>query len=584
MADYQRPAYDSIKHKLRQRWKIILAGLASLVLVDILQLTIPRVIKHAVDDLAMAGGYGKNLGRYGLTLLGIGLAIALFRYCWRRCLLGTARFVEETIRNRLFDHLQNMSPAFFDTVSTGDIMAYATNDIQQVRMAIGMGMVALNDAIVLGMAAIGFMLYIDVELTFYVMIPMPLIVISSRLLGRKMHRGYQQVQSAFAAMTENIRQRLSAIRLIKAHDLYRQSSSQMAEASSHYVQSNMKLVRVAGLFFPLMLFFTNMSLALVLWLGGSRTMVGSITPGDFVAFLHYLGLMTWPMMAMGWVINLVQRGKASLDRLDQVMRTVPEIRQVAAPKRLRQCRGGITFEKVEFAYPDRKRQPVISGISFDLEPGQVLGLVGPPGSGKTTILSLIMRHYDIGRGRIMLDGIDLRQLSLDDIRNCLAWVSQEPFIFAGTIRENLTLGRQDISGHHLRNVLRAVALEKTIADLPKGLDTLVGEKGVILSGGQKQRVAFARALLKDSSLLLLDDPVSQVDAATGHHLINTLRQLSGRKTMIIASHRIAAVRFADKIICLDKGKLVAVGSHEHLADRQGYYRQMIMLQETDNAF
>ncbi len=584
MADYQRPAYDSIKHKLRQRWKIILAGLASLVLVDILQLTIPRVIKHAVDDLAMAGGYGKNLGRYGLTLLGIGLAIALFRYCWRRCLLGTARFVEETIRNRLFDHLQNMSPAFFDTVSTGDIMAYATNDIQQVRMAIGMGMVALNDAIVLGMAAIGFMLYIDVELTFYVMIPMPLIVISSRLLGRKMHRGYQQVQSAFAAMTENIRQRLSAIRLIKAHDLYRQSSSQMAEASSHYVQSNMKLVRVAGLFFPLMLFFTNMSLALVLWLGGSRTMVGSITPGDFVAFLHYLGLMTWPMMAMGWVINLVQRGKASLDRLDQVMRTVPEIRQVAAPKRLRQCRGGITFEKVEFAYPDRKRQPVISGISFDLEPGQVLGLVGPPGSGKTTILSLIMRHYDIGRGRIMLDGIDLRQLSLDDIRNCLAWVSQEPFIFAGTIRENLTLGRQDISGQHLRNVLRAVALEKTIADLPKGLDTLVGEKGVILSGGQKQRVAFARALLKDSSLLLLDDPVSQVDAATGHHLINTLRQLSGRKTMIIASHRIAAVRFADKIICLDKGKLVAVGSHEHLADRQGYYRQMIMLQETDNAF
>ncbi len=577
------PAYDLVKRKLLRRWRAIAAGLASLMVVDLLQLTIPRIIKKAVDDIAMPGADGTHLGRYALILMLMALAIAVFRYCWRRCLLGTARYVEEALRNRLFGFLQGMSPAFFDTITTGDIMAYATNDIQQVRMAIGMGMVALNDALFLGAAAVGFMLYIDVELTCYVMLPMPLIVISSRVLGNRMHRSYQRVQAAFAAMTEAVRQRLAAIRLIKAHGLYGQASADVDRSSGDYVRRNVELVRISGLFFPLMLLFTNLSLALVLWLGGRRTMVGRITPGDFVAFLHYLGLMTWPMMALGWVINLVQRGKASLDRLNEVMRTRPQVEQPPQPVSPGPCKGTIDFQAVEFSYPGRRR-PAVTGISFRVEPGQVLGLVGPPGSGKTTVLNLIMRHYDVCYGKILIDGFDLRHLSLEWIRDALAWVSQEPFIFAGTIRENLTLGKGGITKRRLEQVLASAALEETIAQLPNGLETLVGEKGVILSGGQKQRLALARALLKDSPVLLLDDPVSQVDAATAHHLVQTLRGLAGSKTMLIASHRVAAVSFADNIVCLEQGRIADTGNHSQLVDSGGYYGRIALLQESNHAF
>ncbi len=583
MPSKSTPAHDLIKRKLLRRWRAIAAGLASLIVVDLLQLTIPRVIKKAVDEIALPGAAGNNLGRYALILLGIGVAIALFRYCWRRCLLGTARYVEQGLRNRLFGFLQGMPPAFFDTIATGDIMACATNDIQQVRMAIGMGMVALNDALFLGTAAVGFMLYIDAALTCYVMLPMPLIVISSRILGRRMHRSYRQVQAAFASMTETVRQRLAAIRLIKAHGLYGQASADVDRSSLQYVRRNMELVRISGIFFPLMLLFTNLSLALVLWLGGRRAMVGRITPGDFVAFLHYLGLMTWPMMALGWVINLVQRGKASLDRLDEVMRTRPQVESPSRPVTPGPCRGAVAFQEVVFSYPGRSR-PAVEQISFKVEPGQVLGLVGPPGSGKTTVLNLVMRHYDVSRGRILLDGVDLRRLGPDWIRDAIAWVSQEPFIFAGTIKENLTLGRAGISKRRLERVLADAALEKTVAGLPAGLETLVGEKGVILSGGQKQRIALARALLKDSPVLLLDDPVSQVDAATGHHLVQTLRRLAGRKTMLIASHRLAAVSFADNIICLEQGRITASGSHGRLVAAGGYYCRMAIVQEGIHAF
>ena len=576
-------AHDLIKHKLRRRWHAIVAGMASLIVVDLLQLAIPRVIKRAVDEIAIPGAGENHLGRYGLILLAMGIAIAVFRYCWRRCLLGTARYVEEGLRNRLFDFIQSMSPAFFDKVTTGGIMAYATNDIQQVRMAIGMGMVALNDALFLGAAAVGFMLYIDVELTCYVMLPMPLIVVSSRVLGRRMHRSYQRVQEAFAGMTETVRQRLASIRLVKAHGLYDRASADVDRSSADYVRCNMDLVRVSGLFFPLMLLFTNLSLALVLWLGGRRTMIGKITPGDFVAFLHYLGLMTWPMMAMGWVVNLVQRGKASLNRLDRVMSAKPEVASPARPVDPGGCKGKVVFKAVGFTYPTRAR-PALEDITFRLEPGRVLGLVGPPGSGKSTVLNLVMRHYDVSRGAILLDGFDLRCLSLDWIRGALAWVSQEPFIFAGTLKENLTLGQAGIPRRRLEQVLEDTALDRTVAELPHGLETLVGEKGVILSGGQKQRLALARALLKDSPVLLLDDPVSQVDASTAHRLVQSLRRLAGNKTMLIASHRVAAVSFADNILCLRQGRIVASGSHRQLIAAGGYYCRMAFLQENDHAF
>jgi len=306
------------------------------------------------------------------------------------------------LRNKLFTHLQSLPASYFDGVKTGDLMAHATNDIQQIRMATGMGMVALNDAIVLGLAAIGFMAYINIELTAFVLIPMPLIVVSARFFSKKMHRRYQSVQAAFSDLTEIIRERFAGIRIIKAHHLKNEAAAAVEAASQDYVNENIRLVKIMGSFFPMMLLFTNLSLAIVLYLGGRQTIMQTITPGEFVAFLSYLGLLTWPMMALGWVTNLIQRGRASLDRINIILKTAPEIKDRKNAASLEKVQGHITFENVTFRYgsaKDRNRTAALSQIEFSIAPGKVLGIVGPPGCGKSTLLSLIPRLYDIQEGR-----------------------------------------------------------------------------------------------------------------------------------------------------------------------------------------
>ena len=426
----------------------ILIGLLCLITVDILQLFIPRIIKRVVDDLTAFQIDGRQLLIYALYMIAIAACIGVFRYVWRRCLLGTSRRVEEGLRNRLFTHLQGLSAAYFDDVKTGDLMAHATNDIQQIRMATGMGMVALNDAIVLGLAAIGFMAYINVKLTAFVLIPMPLIVISTRFFSKKMHRRYQAVQAAFSDLTEVIRERFAGIRIIKAHHLKEEAAAVVENASKNYVDKNIRLVKIIGTFFPMMLLFTNLSLAIVLYLGGRQTIMQTITPGDFVAFISYLGLLTWPMMALGWVTNLIQRGRASLDRINIILQTTPEIRDRENAASLENIQGRIAFENVTFDYASGKNgngAAALSQINFSLEPGEVLGIVGPPGSGKSTLLSLIPRLYDIQEGKILLDGHDIRTLKLQNLRSHIAFIPQEPFLFAGTIRENMTFGNRAIT-------------------------------------------------------------------------------------------------------------------------------------------
>ena len=562
----------------------ILIGLLCLILVDILQLVIPRIIKQAVDDLTGYQIEGRQLLLYALYMIAIAVCIGVFRYIWRRCLLGTSRRVEEGLRNRLFAHLQSLPAPYFDGVKTGDLMAHATNDIQQIRMATGMGMVALNDAIVLGLAAIGFMAYINVELTVFVLIPMPLIVISTRFFSKKMHRRYQAVQASFSDLTETIRERFAGIRIIKAHDLKNESAAAVEAASQDYVNKNIRLVKIIGSFFPMMLLFTNVSLAIVLYLGGRQTIMQTITPGDFVAFISYLGLLTWPMMALGWVTNLIQRGRASLDRINVILKTTPEIRDRENAVALEKVRGQITFENVTFHYgsaADGDRSATLSQIEFSVAPGKVLGIVGPPGSGKSTLLSLIPRLYDIQEGRILIDGHDIRDLKLQTLRSHIAFTPQEPFLFAGTIRENITFGNRSITEAQLDKTAGQAALYDTIQNFPKGFDTVAGEKGVILSGGQKQRIAIARCLLHPADILILDDPVSQVDPETGTDIIQTIRGMAGQKTIIIVSHRLSAVSYADQIISLDQGRIVESGSHEQLMASNDYYARTIQLQEME---
>jgi ATP-binding cassette, subfamily B, multidrug efflux pump len=552
-------------------------GLLALIIVDLLQLFIPRVVKWAVDALTLTGATRAQLFRYALYLVACGCCIGVFRYIWRRCLLGTARRVEEGLRNRLFNHLQSLSADYFDKTPTGDLMAHATNDINQVRMASGMGMVAINDAVFLGSAAIGFMLYIHVELTLLVLIPMIFLAFGSRLLSRQMHRRYGEVQAAFSTLTETVREQFAGIRMIKAHAIEAVALAEVSAVSRDYIDKNIDLTKITGAFFPMILVLTNMSLVLVLYFGGRRTIMGDITPGDFVAFISYLGLLTWPMMALGWVTNLIQRGRASLDRLGRIFDTPATIIEAVRPVNPPPSHNIIQFKTVSFAYgPDAPN--ILADIDIEVPEGGMLGIVGPPGGGKTTLLRLLPRLYDVSAGEILLGGADLRQWPLADLRRRLAFAPQEPFLFAGTIRDNVTLGDASISEAALAKVARRAALVRMLAHMPDGWNTVVGERGVILSGGQKQRIGLARAFLQDAPVLLLDDPISQVDGETADEISAGLKAITGSKTLLVVSHRLSAVQFADHVITLQDGAVVEAGSPAELAESGGYYARTLQLQ------
>lgn len=562
------------------RWEL-LAGLVSLVLVDAFQLLIPRVVKRAVDDLTLMAADPRSLAGCAALLLAMALVIAVFRYVWRRCLIGTSRTVERDLRARLAGHLQTLDAAYFNVTSTGDLMARVTNDINNIRMAMGLGLVALIDAVFLGIAAIGFMAYINVELTLYSLLPMPMIVILTRFFSRRMHRMYLAVQAAFSDMTEVTRERFAGIRVIKAFDRKNAEVERFSSISEDYIRKNLDLTRVTGTFFPLMLLFTNISIAIVLYVGGRQTIAARITIGDFVAFLSYLTLITWPMMAMGWVANLMQRGRASLDRINQVLAASPEIQEAPDARPMPHPGGGISFHNVSFAYKPGGK-PVLSDIHLDLPAGKTLCIVGPPGSGKTTLVNLMARLYDPDTGTVAMDGMDLKTIRIADLRAAVAFMPQEPFLFSGTIRENIafddTVADDDPK---LVDACRNAGLLETVFLFSDGFDTIVGEKGVILSGGQKQRVALARALYHAAPVMILDDPVSQVDTETAGHILSALSSAARTRTAVFVSHRLSLARLADHVIVLENGRITAEGTHGQLMATSDYYARSWALQRLE---
>jgi ATP-binding cassette subfamily B multidrug efflux pump len=395
-----------------------------------------------------------------------------------------------------------------------------------------------------------------------------------------MHRLYQEVQASFADLTEVVRERFAGIRIIKAYNRERDATDKLKTISREYVGKNLGLVKITGSFFPMMVLFSNLGLAIVLFLGGRQTIYTTITTGDFVAFISYLGLLTWPMMAMGWVVNLIQRGTASLDRINKILETRPEINDIPDAVSIKTVRDAIVLDNVTFSYePDTS--PVLTGIDLTVRHGHTLGIVGPPGSGKTTLLSLIPRIFDTSQGRILIDSTDIRDMRISDLRSQISFMPQEPFLFAGTIRENIAFENRRTDTNVLMKATEDANLTTTIQSFPNEFETVVGEKGVILSGGQKQRIALARALLKETPILILDDPVSQVDMETGSAIINTIRAVAGQRTVFIVSHRISAVQHADTIIVLNNGRIVESGTHEELLEQNRYYAQTFRLQEIE---
>ena len=426
------------------------------------------------------------------------------------------------------------------------------------------------------------MIYIDFRLTIYALAPMPFLVISARYFSRKMHRKYQSVQASFGHMTEVIREKFAGIRVVKASTLEEMAYEDVKRASLDYVDKNISLTRITGSFFPLMMLFTNMSLAIVLYFGGIDTIFSRITTGDFVAFINYLNLMTWPMMAVGWVISMIQRGKASLDRINKVIETIPVIQEVSEGSPLGTPPDLIRFDGVSFSYEtETPSYHALSEINISIMKNSLTGITGPPGSGKTTLLRLIPRLFDPTEGAIFFDGEDIRSIRRNDLRAFISFVSQEPFLFSGTIAENITFSPYDSQDKKLLASAKSACVYETILSFQNGFETLVGERGVVLSGGQKQRIAIARALYHDGPILILDDPVSQVDAETGEKIMENIRKEAHRKTVVIVSHRLSLLKETTQIIVMENGGIAETGSPLSLSTTNGYYQKIAALQSLE---
>jgi ATP-binding cassette subfamily B multidrug efflux pump len=554
---------------VQNRWPIAL-GLMCLLIVDFLQLLIPLVIKKAIDLLTMKIATAQILIQQGLIILGLAIMIAIFRYVWRYFLLGHSRKVEKSLRNRIYGHLQTLSLSFYQKTKTGDLMARAINDINAIRMATGMGLVALTDGIVLGIAAIGFMLSINVRLTLIALIPAPIIIVLTRILTRRMSTGFENVQKTFSDLTERAREVFAGIRIIKAYNRESWAHQNIEEEGQRYISVNMGLAKTLAFFFPMMVIFTNIGLAIVIWLGGRLTILGNITTGDFVAFISYLNLLTWPMMAMGWVTNLVQRGSASMRRINRILEELPEISDSAQSIHVHQIRGTIEIEGLYFTHPGQSFF-ALKDIHLHIEAGDTIAVVGRVGAGKTTLLHTIARLLDASAGTIFVDGWNVRQIPLQTLRKNIGFVTQEVFIFSDTIRNNVLFGRTGVSQNHLKTVLRAADIFEDTKNLEKGWDTFLGERGITLSGGQRQRLTIARALILDPPILILDDALSMVDTRTEERILNQVLSLRRNKTNLIVSHRVSTISRAERIAVLERGELVELGTHENLLEKGGIY-------------
>jgi len=550
--------------------RAVFVGLVCLLIVDGLQLIIPRIVKRAVDDLTMPGGAPPDLARYGLVILCIAIVIACLRFFWRYLIIGTSRHIEEDVRNGIFRHLEKLSARYFSKTKTGDLMAHAINDLNAVRMACGIGIVAMTDALILGVATVAFMLALNVRLTLLALLPMPAIALFTLRAGKLLHRRFERVQETFATLTERVRESIAGIRVVKAYAQERHDLERLAGVGREYVRDNIRLIRVWGAFFPFIMLLSSMSAVIVIYFGGRQVMLGSITTGDLVAFTSYLAILTWPMMAMGWVVNIMQRGAASMGRIEKILRTEPEIADRDGAVALEDVRGEIEFRGVTVRY-EPELPASLADASFAIGAGGTLGVIGRTGSGKSTICSLLLRIYEATEGEVLLDGHDVRDVTLASLRRAFGYVPQDTFLFSDTIRENVRFAAPGASDGDVREALETAGMLDDVEDFPGGLDTLVGERGVTLSGGQKQRLAIARALLGDPPIVILDDALSSVDTATEERIQERLSHALAGRTSIIVSHRISSLRHADLIIVLEDGEITERGTHDDLVASGGLY-------------
>ena len=558
-----------------------LLGLVFVVISNLFAALGPRFLQQGIDAVR-AGGSFRDVEVAILLLLAAALIGGVARYGMRELLNSGSRRVETDLRDQLYQHLQRMSAEFYDRYPTGDVMARTTNDLLAVRMVAGPALMYLVDTSIRALLIAPAMLAISPRLTLLALVPLVGLPVAMVVLGRMIHSRTQDIQAQFSELTSHAHENLSGVRVVRA---YRQEGAETAHfrgLNDTYLTRNLSLARVQGAFFPLLSLLGGLSGLVVLLAGGQLVMTGSVSVGEFVAFGVYLAMLVWPMIALGWAINLVQRGAASMARINQLFQEHPLITSPHSPTSLpsnRRARG-LELRGVWFSYPGaRDRGWVLEDISFRLEAGGSLAIVGATGSGKSTLVDLIARAYDPDRGAVLIDGVDLRQLSLEELRRAVGFVPQETFLFSETLRRNILLGAPDDG--RLERVAEIAQLTEALPALPEGYDTILGERGINLSGGQKQRAAIARALAQDPPIFVLDDALSAVDAHTEARILRGLRDALAGRTSIVVSHRLAAVRDAEWILVLDGGRIVEQGTHRALLAAGGRYWDLLRRQQME---
>ena len=514
---------------------------------------------------------GRLLTISGLILL-IAIGAAVLRFCWRYLIIGFSRILERDLRNKIFDHVLKMDRAFFDKRTTGDIMAHSSNDLQSVQMACGIGLVSAVDALVMSCAAIGFMAHINLKLTLLALLPMPFLAICTRVLTGRLHKRFSAVQEQFSLLTEFVRSTLVSIRLVKAYTMEGIQKNRFEQLGQEYVQGNIRVATIHGLLFPIAALVGNLGMLLVLYFGGRLAISGVITLGDFVAFVTYLYMLVWPMMAIGWVANLAQRGLTSLGRIQSL---VASTSLLVDQKNVPKDTSGVPsykFRNLNFTYPSGTL-PALRDISLDLQPG-VYGISGRTGSGKSTLCKLLARIYPVPGNSLLFHGLDINTLSIEFVRSQVGYVSQEAVLFSDTVAANISYGRQQASVGEIESVARAASVHEDIIQFTDGYNTLIGERGVKLSGGQRQRLALARALLCNRPVLIIDDALAALDVETEHAVLSSIGESLKGKLLIVVSQRIKVLSEADEIIILESGSIADKGSHDELLLRNEFYRIM----------
>jgi ATP-binding cassette, subfamily B, multidrug efflux pump len=560
-------------------WRRYLVGALCLFATATLVMWIPWWIREAVRIIE-SGGSLRDVTFYAAVIGAAALVQGVTRACSRALIFNAGRDVEYDLRNDLFAHLEKLPLSFYHSQRTGDLMSRVINDISAVRMMLGPGILNFVNAPLYLLYALALMLSMDVRMTLAALVPFPLLILAVAKFRGRILKSSLEVQQQMSNLSSHVQENLSGIHVVKAYTREEFQTRQFIALNEDFQTKSLELARMRGIISPVMQGFNALTVLIVIWYGGVRVIEGDLLVADIVAFVAYLNVLAWPTAAFGWMLSLVERGRAAMKRLEEILKTVPEIASPSEPIALRPLKEGIEFRDVSFAYGRQSNgHGALEGINFSLPVGRSVGLVGRIGSGKSTVAQLVPRLLDVSSGAILMDGRDIRKVSLRDLRKTLGYVPQDPFLFSMSLRRNLAFGRDEVSDETLGRAVSIAKLDRDLEIFPQGLETIVGERGVTLSGGQKQRATLARALVIDPPVLILDDCLSSVDAQTEAEILHELRSILKEKTCLIISHRISAVKEADEILVLDEGKIIERGSHQQLIDRGGVYADLYQQQQ-----